>query len=301
MGGFAIIPCAAEGFGVSGVQQGPLGEGGDRSLLLAPGACRVTRVGLSTCGSVGVGTGRGQVTLRSSRGHEHQRRWEGGRSEAGAQSRPWASTGSWEWGALPSGVPGGCWGLAAKRWRRRAVPQTSGCTGPHGSPPSPGTALGWGIKPLFLREQHGELCRCLEAFKGPSCPRGTDGTSALPASQVRVPGVPCPRQVMVRMGLEAPGDCGPIPVPIYGWESVPALPPGSPGWDQTGGWVQGCKVGKKVGNGAINGKAIRPFSSSPSSSSLRHLLSSSTSTSFLLSLSAPPLSPLKDFSLFLSG
>lgn len=39
-----------------------------------------------------------------------------------------------------------------------------------------------------------------------------------------------------------------------------------------------------MGNGAINGKAIRPFSSSPSSSSLRHLLSSSTSTSFLLSL-----------------
>lgn len=58
-GGFAIIPCPGEGFGVSGAQQGPRGEGRDRSLLLAPGACRVTRVGLSTCGSVGVGTGRG--------------------------------------------------------------------------------------------------------------------------------------------------------------------------------------------------------------------------------------------------
>lgn len=63
-------------------------------------------------------------------------------------------------------------------------------------------------------------------------------------------------------------------------------------------------VGMKAGNGAINGKAIRPFSSSPSSSSLRHLLSSSTSTSFLLSLSLLlllSLSPLEDFSLFLSG
>lgn len=57
--------------------------------------------------------------------------------------------------------------------------------------------------------------------------------------------------------------------------------------------MRGCKLGMKVGNGAINGKAIRPFSSSPSSSSLRHLLSSSTSTSFLLSLS-----PLLLLSLF---
>lgn len=59
MEGFAITPHPGEGFGVSGVQQGPRGEGRDRSLLLAHGACRVTRVGLSTCGSVGVGTGRG--------------------------------------------------------------------------------------------------------------------------------------------------------------------------------------------------------------------------------------------------
>lgn len=51
-----------------------------------------------------------------------------------------------------------------------------------------------------------------------------------------------------------------------------------------------------AGNGAINGKAIRPFSSSPSSSSLSRLLSSSTSTSFLLSLSPLLLSLLSKIS-----
>lgn len=242
--------------------------------------------------------------MRSSREHEHQRGWEGGGSEAGAQSRPWASMGSWEQGALAlaSRVPRGCWGLAAKCWRRRTLPQTSGCTGPHGSPPPPGTALGWGMKPPFFGgatwggvvQMPGGILGTIVS-PGHGCHMCIACTPSEGACARAWPGWVWRSSTL--------GDCGSIPVPIQGWESVPAVPPESPGWDQTGagGWMQGCKVGMKVGNGAINGKAIRPFSSSPSSSSLRHLLSSSTSTSFLLSLSAPPLSPLKDFSLFLSG
>lgn len=99
------------------------------------------------------------------------------------------------------------------------------------APPTPGTALGWGMKPPFLWEHHGEeLCRCLEAFWGPSCPQGTDGTCALPAPRVRVPGVLCPCQGMARVGLEviSPWGLWPIPVPNQGWKPVPALLPGSP-------------------------------------------------------------------------
>lgn len=286
----------ARGAGVRGAA-GALGAGRDGSLLPATGARRVTRVGLNTCASVGVGTGSwGGGGGRSHRG-AHGDTYVSAGGGAAAHGQPWVC-GVGGSSSRPS-APGGCGAggaLAAKSWRRRAHPRASGCAGPHGSPPPPAMApgvtngapfcvgVGWGGDVL---RQGGVLGTIMSPghmahVRGPhpkcGCPVCSTCTVAWPGWVQRPPAL---------------GDRGPVPLPTRG-KQAPALPPGPQGPLRlghvgAGGWLQGCKVGMKVGmkvgNGAINGKAIRPFSSSPSSSSLRHLLSSSTSTSFLLSLS----------------
>lgn len=111
-------------------------------------------VGLNTCASVGVGTGR------EGRSHcgAHRDTYAGaGGSEAGARSRPRAP---WVSGVGGSRLRGssshtsalrGCWGLAAKSQRRRALPRASGRTSPRSSPPPPGMAPGMANEaPLYV-------------------------------------------------------------------------------------------------------------------------------------------------------
>lgn len=158
MGGFALIPCpgrGARGAGIRGTAEA-LGRGRDGSLLLVTGARPSHACGAEhRCWRGGAHRKRGQVTLWHPQGHA-------GRSEVGVCGCPRVSVGLGRGGffSRPSS-PRGCWGLAAKSWRRRGLPRAPSCPGPHGSPPRqppmtaphlPAQPQGWQFKPPFAWE-----------------------------------------------------------------------------------------------------------------------------------------------------